>query len=53
MSIFRRNSEDVKENEEHDFDFSVLWQDEEASNWLAYIPHIIEIVLLIWLITKI
>lgn len=50
MALFRKDSE--PQNEEYDFDFSVLWQDEEQSNLLQYLPHVVTIVLLIWILIK-
>ena len=56
MALFRRSSEEKKDNPEYEeifeFPFEVLWQDEQPSNFLQYLPHIVQIVLLIWILIK-
>lgn len=57
MSIFRRDSEpktDIEKQEEEifEFPFHVLWLDEEPSSFLQYIPQVIMIILLIWILVK-
>jgi len=54
MAWFRKDSEQEKpeEAEEYNFDFSVLWQDEVQSSFMQYIPHVVEVLLLIWILIK-
>lgn len=56
MPLFGRDSQPKEqpklEDEIFDFPFEVLWQDEVQSNFLQYIPHVVEIVLLVWLLIK-
>lgn len=60
MNIFGRDSQEIEKSpleEERDeifeFPFSVLWQDEEQSSLLQYLPAVIQIVLLIWVLIKV
>lgn len=54
MAFFRKDTETKNEDaDEYDFDFSVLWQDEEQSSLLQYLPAVVQIVLLIWILIKI
>lgn len=55
MAFFRRETPETKpeDAEEYNFDFSVLWEDQEQSSLLQYLPTVIEIVLLIWILIKV
>lgn len=55
MSIFSRDKKKPQSDpnsDEYNFDFSVLWQDEEESKLLSYILPVIIIILQVWVLIK-
>ena len=54
MAFFRRSTEtktavEQQQDEIMEFPFEVLWQDEQQGGFLQYVPHIIEILILLYI----